>query len=159
MWHTNARDNSKSVKFWTSFNHLKNILSFVRHTDTWKTTSFRHCSVNTWKYALRWMPPVGKASSVFFYSCTRIATRKSIHKVYVTILGVGKHKSHCYNISQLTATVTYVECEGAAAIYLAWLSAQGWTCRVYRQCMMLNEYSVWNCKENMCFSRHYLCNC
>jgi hypothetical protein len=68
----------------------------------------------------------------------------------------GKDKRHGYNTSQLTETVTNAECEVRAAICLAWLSTQGWTCRVHRYCMMLNEYSTWNSKEKTFFSRHYL---
>ena len=133
------------------------LICYIRlHMDTWKTTSFRHCLVNTWKYTLRWMPRVGIMSSVFYYSCTWIATAKSIHKIHVTIFSVGKHKRHGHNTSQLTETVTNAEYEVTATICLAWLLTQGCTCRVHRYRMMLNEYSTWNSKETTFFSCHYL---
>jgi hypothetical protein len=102
---------------------------------------FQACLVNTWKYTLRWMSLVGIMSSVFYYSCTCIATTKSIHKIHVTIFSVGKHKRHGYNTSQLNETMTNAEYEVPAAICLAWLSTQGWTRRVHRY-RMLNEYST-----------------
>jgi len=34
----------------------------------------------------------------------------------VTILGMGKHKRHCFNTSQLA-----VDCEVTAGFWLAWL--------------------------------------
>jgi hypothetical protein len=103
MQHIEGRDNSKSGKFWTSMNHLKIVLSCVNvryhfpfrlHTDTWKTTSFMNCLVNTCKYTLSQIPPFRKMPLIFSYSRKCIATTKSIHKMHVTILGVGKHKRH-----------------------------------------------------------------
>jgi hypothetical protein len=49
--------------------------------------------------------------SIFSYSSTFNATAKSIHKMHVTILGMGKHKMHCFNTIQLTA-----DCEVTAGI-------------------------------------------
>jgi hypothetical protein len=54
--------------------------------------------------------------SLFSYSSTFNATAKSIHKRHVIILGMGKHKRHCFNTSQLT-----VDFEVTAGIQLAWL--------------------------------------
>ena len=71
---------------------------------------------------------------------------------------MGKQKRHDYNTSQLTVTVTNAECEVVAAICLAWLSTQGWTCRVYGYRMMLNEYSTWKYNETTFFSHYYLHN-
>ena len=141
MQHTGARGNSMGEKFWTSLNHLKNVLSYANgrycfpfrmHTDTWKTTSFVHCLVSTRKYTLRQNPPVRKMPLVFFYSCTWMGIAKSIHNLHVTIFSVGKHKRHFYKISQLTVTVTNAECEVVAATHLDWLSTHGWTSTFYR---------------------------
>jgi hypothetical protein len=159
MWHINVTGNSESAEFWNSFYHLKNILSYVTLDCTQtlgRQTSFRHCLVNTCKYTLRWTPLFGIMSSVFHYSQTCTATAKSIHKIHVTIFNVGKHKRHGHSTSQLNETVTNAECEVAAAIYLAWLSTQGWICGVQRYRMMLNEYITWNSKETTFFSSHYL---
>lgn len=103
------------------------------------------------------MASVGKMSSVFFYSCTCIAIAKPIHKIHEQYL-VWENKKGMITTLQLTVTVTNAECEVAAAICLAWLSTQGWTCRVYRYRMMLNEYSTWKCKETTFFSHYYLLN-
>ena len=90
MQHTKARGNSKSRKFWTSLNHLKNVLSYVNvryhfhfrlHTDTWKTISFMNCLVNIWKYTLRHNPPFRKMPSIFSYSSTFNAAAKSMSNI------------------------------------------------------------------------------
>jgi hypothetical protein len=52
-----------------------------------------------------------------------------------------------------------IECDVTAAICLAWMSTQGWTCAEYGYCMMLNGYSTWNRTETIFFSRHHLRNC
>jgi hypothetical protein len=52
--------------------------------------------------------------SIFSYSSTFNATAKSIYKMHVTVLGIGKHKRHCFSTSKLTA-----DCEVTAGIQLA----------------------------------------
>jgi hypothetical protein len=93
---------------------ITNVLSCVNqwyhpplrlHSNTWKTTSLTHYLVNTRKCTPRRNPSVGKTPLVF-NSSTCIAIAKSVHKMHVTILHVGKHKRHFYNSSQLTVTVT-----------------------------------------------------
>jgi hypothetical protein len=45
-------------------------------------------------------------SLVFLYSSTCIIITTFIYEMHVTILGVGKHKKHCYNIPQSNIRVT-----------------------------------------------------
>ena len=96
-----ARGHSTCGHTRTSLNHLKNVLSCVNrsyhlpfrlHRNTWKRTSITQCLVNSRKYTSRRNPSIGKTPLAFFYSSTCIAIAKSVHKMYVTIFHVGKHK-------------------------------------------------------------------
>jgi len=109
--YADARGHSLGGEMWTALNHLKNVLScanrsyhlpFRLQRNTRKRTSITQCLVNSLKYTLRRNPSIGKTSLVFLNSSTCIAIAKSIHKMYVTIFHVGKHKRHFSNIVQLT---------------------------------------------------------
>jgi hypothetical protein len=55
-----------------------------------KTTSFMHCLVNMCRYTLTWNPPVWKMPLVFFYGNRHTAIAKFIHKMHITVFGMGK---------------------------------------------------------------------
>jgi hypothetical protein len=155
-WHTDVRGNSKRVEFWTAFYHLKNILSYVK-SKTLGRQQFQalfgeHLKIHPSMDASGWDNVFSILLQLHIH-----CHRKSIHKIHVTIISLGKHKRHGYITLLLTEIVTNVECEVATAICLAWLLIQRWTCRVQRYCMMLYEYSTWNSKETTFFSHHYLC--
>jgi len=115
MEHTDIRGKSTSGKFWTSMNHLRNVLSYVNvryrlpfrlHTDTWKfhALSDEHGKIHPYMELSGWKMPF-----VFFYSSTCIAITKSIHKMHVTMPqhSVWKNTKPIAATPHVTVTVTH----------------------------------------------------
>jgi hypothetical protein len=116
------------------FSHLL-ICGGTTLSDCTETAGRESVSSTVWwtKHFLHQNPLGGKMPSIFFYSHACIA--KSIHAIQVIIFAVGNHKRHCYNIPQLTGTITTAESEVLARTGLnmartRW--AQGQTCTVSR---------------------------
>jgi hypothetical protein len=147
-----------------SLNHLQNVLFYINvryhflfrlHRNSWKTTRFMYCLVNTQKYTIRRNPPVGKLPLVFLYSSICIIIITFIHEMHDTILGLGKYK-HCYNILQSNARMTAAQYESCSINSLGMTAGS-----------IANLHSVWithhtkhtqNHQRATFFSCHYFHN-
>jgi hypothetical protein len=118
------RDNPMIGQCCMSLNHLQNVLLCINvryhflfrpHRNTWKTTRFTYCLVNTQKYTLKRNPPVGKLPLVFLYSSICIIIIITFtHEMHDTIFSIGKHKKHCYNIPQSNVRMTAAQNESCS---------------------------------------------
>lgn len=71
---------------------------------------FHSCLVNTSRYVFILNPPVGKPLVIIIHQpvccLCKIHRRNACYSIRC-----GKHKRHCYNTTQLTVSMTTVECE------------------------------------------------
>jgi hypothetical protein len=111
---------------------------------------FYACLVNRRRYVFTLNPPGGKTLGILIHQpvcCHRkIYMRNACYSIRCV-----KHKRHCYNTTQLTVSMTTVQCEvlpwtGLRMIWLGYQLKDG-----HAQCTdgynTLNRYSKWNSKK------------